>query len=101
FLAYPSEVARRSRRVGEARAEPASRRFRDAHRSPSALRARRFRRHPRGRRGARARRAVGEEIALDSDEDAMPEADVKRTIDAVWRIESARLIAGIARIVRD
>ncbi|HET9343525.1 MAG TPA: RNA polymerase sigma factor [Candidatus Eremiobacteraceae bacterium] len=31
----------------------------------------------------------------------MPEADVKRTIDAVWRIESARLIAGIARIVRD
>lgn len=31
----------------------------------------------------------------------MQEADVKRTIDAVWRIESARLIAGIARIVRD
>ena len=31
----------------------------------------------------------------------MPGADVKRTIDAVWRIESARLIAGIARIVRD
>lgn len=31
----------------------------------------------------------------------MPKADVKRTIDAVWRIESARLIAGIARIVRD
>jgi RNA polymerase sigma factor (sigma-70 family) len=29
------------------------------------------------------------------------EADVKRTIDAVWRIESARLIAGLARIVRD
>ncbi len=31
----------------------------------------------------------------------MPEADVKRTIDAIWRIESARLIAGLARIVRD
>ncbi len=31
----------------------------------------------------------------------MPAADVKRTIDAVWRIESARLIAGLARIVRD
>ena len=31
----------------------------------------------------------------------MPESDVKRTIDAVWRIESARLIAGLARIVRD
>jgi RNA polymerase sigma factor (sigma-70 family) len=30
----------------------------------------------------------------------MPTA-VHRTIDAVWRIESARLIAGLARIVRD
>jgi RNA polymerase sigma factor (sigma-70 family) len=29
------------------------------------------------------------------------EADVKRTVDALWRIESARLIAGLARIVRD
>jgi RNA polymerase sigma-70 factor (ECF subfamily) len=28
-------------------------------------------------------------------------ADVHRAIDAVWRIESARLIAGLARIVRD
>ena len=28
-------------------------------------------------------------------------ADVKRTVDAVWRIESARLIAGLTRIVRD
>jgi RNA polymerase sigma factor (sigma-70 family) len=28
-------------------------------------------------------------------------ADIHRTIDAVWRIESARLIAGLARIVRD
>ena len=31
----------------------------------------------------------------------MAESDVKRAIDAVWRIESARLIAGLARIVRD
>ena len=31
----------------------------------------------------------------------MPAADVKRTIDAVWRIESTRLIAGLARYVRD
>ncbi|HEX2105729.1 MAG TPA: RNA polymerase sigma factor [Solirubrobacteraceae bacterium] len=31
----------------------------------------------------------------------MPAADVKRTIDGVWRIESARLIAGLARFVRD
>src|SRR5205814_6300013 len=27
--------------------------------------------------------------------------DTHRTIDAVWRIESAKLIAGLARIVRD
>src|SRR5512146_1794723 len=27
--------------------------------------------------------------------------DTKRTIDAIWRIESARLIAGLARMVRD
>jgi RNA polymerase sigma-70 factor, ECF subfamily len=31
----------------------------------------------------------------------MATADVNRTIEAVWRIESARLIAGLARIVRD
>src|SRR3712207_4098263 len=31
----------------------------------------------------------------------MPAADVHRAIDAVWRIESAKLIAGLARIVRD
>jgi RNA polymerase sigma factor (sigma-70 family) len=28
-------------------------------------------------------------------------SDIHRSIDAVWRIESARLIAGLARIVRD
>ena len=31
----------------------------------------------------------------------MPDESVHRAIDAVWRIESARLIAGLARIVRD
>src|SRR5918992_467629 len=31
----------------------------------------------------------------------MASADVARTIEAVWRIESARLIAGVARLVRD
>src|SRR5438270_8363528 len=31
----------------------------------------------------------------------MTAADTRRVIDAVWRIESARLIAGLARIVRD
>jgi RNA polymerase sigma factor (sigma-70 family) len=31
----------------------------------------------------------------------VPAGDVSRTIDAVWRIESARLIAGLAGFVRD
>src|SRR6478752_5099106 len=31
----------------------------------------------------------------------MTASDTQRAIDAVWRIESARLIAGLARIVRD
>jgi RNA polymerase sigma factor (sigma-70 family) len=31
----------------------------------------------------------------------MTTRDVRQTIDAVWRIESARLIAGLTRIVRD
>jgi RNA polymerase sigma factor (sigma-70 family) len=31
----------------------------------------------------------------------MTAPDVQRTIDAVWRIESPRLIAGLARLVRD
>lgn len=31
----------------------------------------------------------------------MTATDIHRTIDAVWRIESARLIAGITRMVRD
>jgi RNA polymerase sigma factor (sigma-70 family) len=31
----------------------------------------------------------------------VPASDVNRAIDAVWRIESARLIAGLARMVRD
>jgi RNA polymerase sigma-70 factor, ECF subfamily len=33
--------------------------------------------------------------------DAVTASDTHRAIDAVWRIESARLIAGLARIVRD
>src|SRR5437899_4976275 len=32
---------------------------------------------------------------------AAPDDEIHRTIDALWRIESARLIAGLARIVRD
>lgn len=32
---------------------------------------------------------------------AVPATDIHRTIDAVWRIESPKLIAGLMRIVRD
>ena len=32
---------------------------------------------------------------------AVTASDTQRTIDAVWRIESARIIAGLARMVRD
>ncbi|MFL6591830.1 MAG: RNA polymerase sigma factor [Luteimonas sp.] len=35
------------------------------------------------------------------DSSAPSHADVRRTIDAVWRIESARLIAGLVRMLRD
>ena len=31
----------------------------------------------------------------------MTASDIHRVIDAVWRIESARVIGGLARIVRD
>ena len=31
----------------------------------------------------------------------MTAPDTRRTIDAVWRIEAAKLTAGLARIVRD
>ncbi len=31
----------------------------------------------------------------------MTQRDARRTVEAVWRIESARLIAGLTRIVRD
>ena len=37
----------------------------------------------------------------DGDRFAVTTSDTYRAIDAVWRIESARLIAGLARIVRD
>ena len=33
--------------------------------------------------------------------DGVTAADTHRAIEAVWRIESARLIAGLARLVRD
>src|SRR6185503_16014410 len=32
---------------------------------------------------------------------AMTATDIHRSIDAIWRIESARIIAGLARMLRD
>jgi len=29
------------------------------------------------------------------------DADIHRAIDAVWRIESAKIVAGLARMTRD
>ena len=50
-------------------------------------------------------RAAGSSSRVDAappcSSGAMTAADTHRAIDAVWRIESARLIAGLARIVRD
>ena len=75
-------------------------------RDPSGVRDRRLRR----RAHARAARAGGAPAASRprrtgsggaSATIRMPASDVNRTIEAVWRIESARLIAGLARIVRD
>src|SRR6516225_12307725 len=47
-----------------------------------------------GRSGCAPRRERARSLAVAGH-------DVTRTIEAVWRIESARLIAGIARLVRD
>src|SRR6202162_6757447 len=38
---------------------------------------------------------------VDGDVGREVRRDIRGTIDAVWRIESPRLIAGLARIVRD
>ena len=67
---------------------------------PSCVRGRRLRRgvHVGAARagGAAARADRGDRVAA-----AVVRRDVTRTIEAVWRIESARLIAGIVRLVRD
>jgi len=40
-------------------------------------------------------------MATDPHRTENPQTEIHRTIDAVWRIESPRLIAGLTRIVRD
>jgi RNA polymerase sigma factor (sigma-70 family) len=39
--------------------------------------------------------------SADIDRDSTDRSQIDRTIDAVWRMESARVIAGLTRIVRD
>ena len=54
--------------------------------------------------GAPARAGGREEVTRGSDASRVERwrlSDTHRAIDAVWRIESPRLIAGLARIVRD
>ena len=38
---------------------------------------------------------------METEPPSVSTSDIHRTIDAVWRIESAKLIASLARIVRD
>jgi RNA polymerase sigma factor (sigma-70 family) len=44
---------------------------------------------------------INDSIGIDVAEAGIHRTEIHRVIDAVWRIESARLIAGLARIVRD
>ena len=108
LLALAGEVARRGDRMAQARAV---RRW-DGDRAASGLRDRGLRRgaHARAEGGERAPEGAGRSEAVVSgdlvraatdDPGAVKESDTHRAIDAVWRIESARLIAGLARIVRD
>src|SRR5262245_46259294 len=58
-----------------------------------------------GRKRAQCRQLVQSQSCSGRDEAGqmirMAASDTHRAIDAVWRIESAKLIAGVARIVRD
>src|SRR5579862_3133243 len=93
LLAVAGALARRGGRVDQAQPVPGRR-----GRAAPDLRARRLRcgAHARTARAGRAdarRDAVGVAVTAGG--------DVHRTVEAVWRIESARLIAGIARRVND
>ena len=92
-------------RVGQALPQPAQRARRD--RDPSGLRGRGLRRgvHARAARAGGAHPGPGgaEPVAAGrrGGRGSMDREDARCAIDAVWRIESARLIAGLARIVGD
>src|SRR6185312_10899980 len=94
------EVAGGVHRVGQALPEPDARLLR--HRDPPGLRGRRLRRRadPRAARtgGAGARADRG---SVSAGARAGGGAELRRTIDAVWRIESPRLIAALTRMTRD
>src|SRR5439155_23071938 len=91
------EVERRGHRVGQASADGtlAGVRVRGCRdRGPSVLRAGGLRRGLRHRPRPRAREGTREA-------EGVTRSDPRRAIEAVWRIESPRLIAGLARMVRD
>src|SRR5205814_4402580 len=113
LLDLADEVARRGDRVGEAL--PESDRTGIRARDPASLRGRGLRRRaharaPRARAapavadaiiiGARARLAVAAPEVVRSAAVTAADDDTRRAIEAVFRIESPRLIAGLARIVR-
>src|SRR4029077_13962824 len=52
-------------------------------------------------RSSRTRACEGAQAIGHRNGDATPIADAQRAIEAIWRIESARLIAGLARVVGD
>src|SRR5690606_26911300 len=52
------------------------------------------------RRSASRKTACARSCTTPEDTRGM-ERDVRRTIDALWRIESARIVAAVARLVRD
>ncbi len=104
LLGVAGEVARRGDRVGQAHPEPGRRRTawsRSARSSRPTTSATSSPPSCASRRRACARRPRRTGRRPGAPTISVPASDVNRTIDAVWRIESARLIAGLARIVRD
>ena len=97
-----SQVESREEAVEWVRRAPV-RRGRARDRDPPGLRGRGLRRRVHARAARAARRRLRETLEEQSarGDDAATAHRAYRAIDAVWRIESARLIAGLARIVRD
>src|SRR4029450_6875632 len=89
------QVEGRGDRVGQAGSDGRGPHGRGARaRDPAAVRAGRVAGKPRGRPRPPSRGGAGEGAGVTA-------SPTNRTIDAVWRIESPRLIAGLARMVGD